>query len=174
MLFLSGCAPMPTKIVFDGGDVDTSVHTTSPVPVRHATALDADGKRLDPQPAMSWSVDRPDVITLEGGTLIPVHDGVARIEARVGELRASYTLTVELDSRESAGARPPYSNSNCPTSTFGNGVYVFGCGKDDFPYALSKFLETRHLGISAVSPLIERTGGYTIANSYLVVTRPNE
>lgn len=174
LLALLACAPEPASIVFDGGGSAVTVHDGYSIPVRHATVLDKDGKAFDPQPHVRWDVDNTDVVTLDDETLTPRNDGVAKVEASVGEVRASYTLTVELNGKASAETRLSPPHESCPVTNFGSGVYVFGCDAKRFPGALAEYLGTHRLVVTSVSPLVENGGRYTTANSYLVITRPNE
>lgn len=182
MLFLflfPGCAPEPASITFDGGNEGVVVHARDGVPVKRAVVHDRDGKALDPQPYLTWSVDRPDVVALNGGTLVPVGDGVAHVEASIpGYLSASYAFEVELaDTRmpEATRATTPYSV--CPVTNYGNGVLTFTCNDRDFPRGLAAYLaEHGTPTVTAVSPLVRVTSNdipeRALVTTYLVVTEP--
>jgi len=177
-LLSAGCAPTPASIAFDGGDAQIVIHAMDNVPLRRAIVLDADGKILDPQPSptmMSWTVTPASVATLDTHMVKPVGNGQATVEAKIGDAHGKYVLTVDLDDGEPTNTKPPSTSyTNCPAADYGNGVYVFGCDKGNFPSALTDFLKTHAVVVSAVSPLVEYMGGgRTEANSYLVVTRPN-
>lgn len=103
-LALTGCSPTPASIKFDGEPTAT-VHTLDAQPVKKATVLDADGKALDPQPTdLSWSVNPATVATLDKTNVKPVGNGEATVEAKVGEVKASYKFIVALpDKVEIAG-----------------------------------------------------------------------
>jgi len=171
---LPACAPVPASITFDGGGERVTVRSRDGVPLKRALVRDADNKPLDPQPIVSWSVDRPDVAMIRDGALIPVGDGVAKIEARGGDLAlASYTVAVELEDNGLRETRPGPSASwkatqysDCLVATYGSNVMTFTCGdRRDFPRGLAAYLaEHGSLTVTVVSPL---------DGSYLVVTRPN-
>lgn len=104
-LSLTGCgAPAPADITFDG--TQTAVHTTDAAPVLKATAVDATGKALEPQPEIAWSVDPADtVVKLDGSNIVPVANGTAHVTAAVGELKKSYDFVVAMpDKVEITGA----------------------------------------------------------------------
>ncbi len=103
-LALTGCSPTPASIKFDGEPTAT-VHTLDAQAVKKATVLDADGKALDPQPTdLSWSVSPATVATLDKTNVKPVGNGEATVEAKVGEVKASYKFVVALpDKVEIAG-----------------------------------------------------------------------
>lgn len=103
-LALTGCSPTPASIKFDG-EPTTTVHTLDAQAVKKATVLDADGKALDPQPTdLSWSVNPATVATLDKTNVKPVGNGEATVEAKVGEVKASYKFIVALpDKVEIAG-----------------------------------------------------------------------
>ncbi len=104
-LALTGCSPTPASIKFDGEPTAT-VHTLDAVPVKKATVLDADGKALEPQPTteLSWSVTPATVATLDKANVKPVGNGDATVEAKVGDVKASYKFVVALpDKVEIAG-----------------------------------------------------------------------
>jgi len=95
-LVLTGCSPTPASIKFDG-EPTTTVHTLDAQAVKKATVLDADGKALDPQPTdLSWSVNPATVATLDKTNVKPVGNGEATVEAKVGEVKASYKFVVAL------------------------------------------------------------------------------
>jgi uncharacterized protein YjdB len=103
-LSLTGCgAPAPASITFDG--TQAAVHDLTAVPALKASAVDAEGKALEPQPELTWSVDPVDtVVKLEAGNITPVANGTAHITATVGEVKASYDFVVALpDKVEIAG-----------------------------------------------------------------------
>ncbi len=100
-LTLTGCAPTPASIKFDGEPTAT-VHTLDAVAVKKATVLDADGKALDPQPAateLSWSVTPATVATLDKTNVKPVGNGDATVEAKIGDVKASYKFVVALPNK---------------------------------------------------------------------------
>jgi hypothetical protein len=98
-----GCAPTPASIKFDG-DAKVTVHKLDQVDVLKATVLDADGKAIEPQPSLTWSVGPDTVAKLEGAKVAPIGNGDATVTAAVGEVKANYTFTVALpDKVEVAG-----------------------------------------------------------------------
>jgi peptidyl-tRNA hydrolase len=98
-----GCAPTPASIKFDG-DAKVTVHKLDQVEVNKATVLDAEGKALEPQPALTWTVGPDTVAKLEGTKVAPVGNGEATVTAAVGEVKANYTFVVALpDKIEIAG-----------------------------------------------------------------------
>lgn len=98
-----GCAPTPASIKFDG-DAKVTVNKLEQVDVLKATVLDADGKAIEPQPALTWSVTPDTVAKLEGAKVAPVANGEATVTAAVGEVKANYTFVVALpDKVEIAG-----------------------------------------------------------------------
>lgn len=102
-LLLAGCAPQPAKITFDG-EPTTTVHALDALPVQNASVLAEDGKAIEPMPTLTWTVGPDSVAKLEGTQIIPVGNGEAKIEAKVGAVTGSYTLVVALpDSVEIAG-----------------------------------------------------------------------
>ncbi len=92
---LTACAPVPASIKFDG-EATVTVHTLEGVNINKATVLDAEGKALDPQPTMVWSVTPATVATLAGTTVTAVADGEATVEAKVGEIKGAYKFVVAL------------------------------------------------------------------------------
>ncbi|MDP2305230.1 MAG: Ig-like domain-containing protein [Pseudomonadota bacterium] len=98
-----GCAPTPASIKFDG-DAKVSVHKLDQVGVLKATVLDADGKAIEPQPALAWTVTPDSVAKLEGAKVTPIANGEATVAASVGTVKAQYTFVVALpDKVEIAG-----------------------------------------------------------------------
>lgn len=103
LAMLVGCAPVPASIKFEGEPVVT-VHGMDAVDVNKATVLDADGKAIEPQPALTWTVSPDAVAKLEGTKVTPVANGEASVEAKVGEVKSSYKFVVALpDKVEVAG-----------------------------------------------------------------------
>lgn len=98
-----GCAPTPASIKFDG-DAKVTVNTLDKVDALKATVLDAEGKAIEPQPALTWTVSPDTVAKLEGTQVAPVANGEATVTAAVGEVKANYTFVVALpDKVEIAG-----------------------------------------------------------------------
>ncbi len=103
LLAFLACSPVPASIKFDG-EATTTVHNMDVVAVNKATVMDKDGKAIDPQPALSWAVTPATVATLAGAKVTPVANGEASVEAKVGEIKASYKFVVALpDKVEIAG-----------------------------------------------------------------------
>jgi hypothetical protein len=103
LALLVGCAPTPASIKFDG-DAKVTVHKLDQVDYLKATVLDAEGKAIEPQPALSWTVTPDTVAKLEGMKVAPVANGEATVTAAVGEVKANYTFVVALpDKVEIAG-----------------------------------------------------------------------
>lgn len=106
-LSLVGCgAPAPADITFEGKQ--DAVHTMDATPVLKATAVDAEGKPLDPQPQIAWSVEPADtVVKLDGSNIVPVANGTAKVHAKVGDLDKSYDYVVAMpDKVEISGNTP--------------------------------------------------------------------
>ena len=103
-LVLTGCAPTPASIKFEG-DATVTVHSLDAVAVKKATVLDAEGKAIEPQPTdLSWSVNPATVATLDKTMVKPVGAGEATVEAKLGDVKASYKFIVALaDKVEIAG-----------------------------------------------------------------------
>ena len=100
---LIGCSPAPDSIKFDG-EATVTVHTTDAVAVNKATVLDKDGKALDPQPAVTWAISPDSVAKLDATKVVPVANGEATVEAKVGEIKGAYKFVVALpDKVEIAG-----------------------------------------------------------------------
>ncbi len=98
-----GCAPTPASIKFDG-DATVSVNKLDQVDVLKATVLDAEGKAIEPQPALTWTVTPDSVAKLEGAKVTPVANGEATVTAAVGEVKNKYAFIVALpDKVEIAG-----------------------------------------------------------------------
>ena len=98
-----GCAPTPASIKFDG-DAKVTVHKLDQVDALKATVLDAEGKAIEPQPELTWTVTPATVAKLEGKKVAPVANGEATVAAAVGEVKAQYTFVVALpDKVEIAG-----------------------------------------------------------------------
>lgn len=98
-----GCAPTPASIKFDG-DAKVTVHTLDKVDVSKATVLDAEGKAIEPQPTLTWTVGPDTVAKLEGTQVAPVGNGEATVTAAIGEVKSNYTFVVALpDKVEIAG-----------------------------------------------------------------------
>ena len=103
VLGLLACTPEPASIKFEGADSIT-VNTLDVVAVSKATVLDKDGKALDPQPTLTWSVSPDSVAKLDGAKVTPVASGEAKVEAKVGEVKGAYKFVVALpDKLEIAG-----------------------------------------------------------------------
>lgn len=116
-----GCAPTPASIKFDG-DAKVTVNKLDQVDYLKATVLDADGKAIEPQPALSWSVTPDSVAKLEGMKIAPVANGEATVAAAVGEIKASYTFVVALPDKVeiagyTAGSAWPVGQSAMLTAT---------------------------------------------------------
>lgn len=92
---LIGCAPQPASISFDGQQPVT-VHKLDAVAPLKATVKDAEGKALETQPAISWSVNPAAVAKLDKDKIVPVGNGEATIEAKVGEVKGTYKFVVAL------------------------------------------------------------------------------
>ena len=100
---LMGCSPTPAKITFDGEQTVT-VHNLDAVAVNKANVLDAEGKKIEPQPTITWSVNPATVAKLDKDKVVPVATGEAMVEAKVGEVKGSYKFVVALpDKVEVAG-----------------------------------------------------------------------
>lgn len=93
LLALIACSPEPASIKFDG-EPTVTVHTMDAVAVNKATVMDKDGKALEPQPQIAWSVTPDTVAKLDGAKVTPVAAGEASVEAKVGEIKASYKFVV--------------------------------------------------------------------------------
>lgn len=93
LLALVACSPEPASIKFDG-EPTVTVHTMDAVAVNKATVMDKDGKALEPQPQIAWSVTPDTVAKLDGAKVTPVAAGEATVEAKVGEIKASYKFVV--------------------------------------------------------------------------------
>ena len=89
----TACSPEPATIKFDG-EPTVTVNTMDAVDVSKATVLDKDGKALEPQPALAWSVTPATVAKLDGAKVTPVAAGEATVEAKVGEIKANYKFVV--------------------------------------------------------------------------------
>lgn len=182
ILFL-GCAPAPASITFDNDQAD-SAHDKYGVPVRRAIVRDAEGRSIEPQPYLTWSVDNTEVVRLANETLIPISNGVANVEARVGELSSSYPFTVELDGdrtpkvERTSNATGPATYDACAVISQGKGVLTFVCDDKTFPRGLAAYIaEHDTLTVTAVSPLVRVAENdireRALVTTYLVVTRPN-
>lgn len=88
---MMGCGQSPADVKF-AGDPSVTVHTTDPVAVQTATVLDAEGKALEAQPEVKWSVSPDTVAKLEGDKVVPVANGTAKVKAC-----ATDTLCKEYD-----------------------------------------------------------------------------
>jgi hypothetical protein len=77
---LVGCGQVPADVKF-AGDEKVTVYTTDAVQVQGATVNDKDGKALDPQPELKWSVSDESVAKLEGDKLTPVKSGATQVKA---------------------------------------------------------------------------------------------
>lgn len=95
---LTACSPEPANIKFDG-EATVTVNTMDAVDVSKATVLDKDGKALEPQPALSWSVTPDTVAKLDGAKVTPVGAGEATVEAKVGEIKSAYKFVVALPNK---------------------------------------------------------------------------
>ncbi|MFZ5479708.1 MAG: Ig-like domain-containing protein [Myxococcota bacterium] len=103
LLALFACSPEPASIKFDG-EPTVTVHAMDAVAVQKATVLDADGKALEPQPTLTWTVNPPAVAKLDGAKVAPVANGEATVEAAVGAVKNQYKFVVALpDKVEIAG-----------------------------------------------------------------------
>jgi hypothetical protein len=103
LALFAGCSPEPASIKFDG-PATVTVHSTDAVEVAKATVMDKDGKALETQPMITWSVTPPAVAKLEGTKITPIANGDATVQAMVGEVKGSYKFQVALpDKIEIAG-----------------------------------------------------------------------
>ncbi len=82
-------AAVPASIRLDAAPTLT-VRALDAVPVSKATVLDKDGKPLDPQPPVAWSVEPSAVANLKGTQIVPVGNGEATVKASVGEITSTY------------------------------------------------------------------------------------
>jgi len=103
-LVLTGCAPTPASIKFDG-EPTVTVHSMDAVALKKATILDAEGKAIEPQPAgLTFAVTPATVATLDKTMVTPAGAGEATVEAKLGDVKASYKFIVALpDAVEIAG-----------------------------------------------------------------------
>jgi len=94
---LVGCAPQPASIVLDTTAAST-VYETAPVALPTAKVLDAGGAAIEPAPVVTWSTSDGALATVDGatGTVTPIAEGTVEIVATVGEVKASWPLTVVL------------------------------------------------------------------------------
>jgi hypothetical protein len=118
---LVGCSPEPASIKFNGEPTMT-VHTLDAVDVEKATVMDKDGKALDPQPTVSWTVNPPTVAKLDGAKVVPVGNGDASVTAQVGEVKNQYKFVVALPDKVeiagyTAGTPWPVGQSTTLTAT---------------------------------------------------------
>lgn len=121
LALLVGCAPTPASIKFDG-DAKVTVHKLDAVAVNKATVLDAEGKAIDPQPALTWTVTPDSVAKLDGTNVAPVANGEATVTAAVGEVKGTYTFVVALPDKieiagYTAGSAWPVGQSAMLTAT---------------------------------------------------------
>lgn len=85
------------SIVFASGD-DQVVRTKEGIRLRTATVRGMDGRPLDPQPVITWSVSPPEVARLNNrGRLVPVANGEAVVEAAIGGVRGQYRVQVNVE-----------------------------------------------------------------------------
>lgn len=167
---LPACAPEPASIVFDGGQEEVVVYSRNGIPVKRAIVRDLDGKPLNPQPYVAWNVDHADVVTLRDETLFPAGDGVATVEARVGQVSARYTVTVDLGNETGAEVERGIPYSGCPVTDYGHGVLTFQCGDREFPRGLATYLAAHGSPeVTAVSPLV-RVASNDVTERALVTT----
>ena len=93
---LVGCGQVPANVKF-AGDEKMMVYTTDAVPVNAATVNDKDGKALEKQPELKWSVSDESVAKLDGGKLTPVKSGTTKVKACVTDtLCKDYSFQVAL------------------------------------------------------------------------------
>jgi ethanolamine utilization protein EutQ (cupin superfamily) len=103
LALLVGCTPEPASIKFDG-EAKVTVNAKDAVDVQKASVLDADGKAIDPMPALTWSVAPDSVAKLEGTKITPIGNGEATVTAAVGDVKGTYAFVVALpDKVEVAG-----------------------------------------------------------------------
>ena len=92
---LVGCGQTPADITFAGEPMMT-VHTTDAVAANVATVVDAEGKKLETQPAVVWTVTPDSVAKLDGDKIVPVADGDAKVKACAGEICSEYDFKVAM------------------------------------------------------------------------------
>lgn len=77
---LLGCGQTPAEVKF-AGDETVTVYAVDAVAPNAATVLDKDGKPLETQPALTWTVAPDSVAKLEGDKVVPVASGKATVKA---------------------------------------------------------------------------------------------
>src|SRR5262245_41192358 len=93
---LFGCGQVPAAVKFTGDD-KLVVYTVDSMKVQAATVDDKDGKAMETQPELKWSVSDADVAKLEGDQLTPLKSGTTTVKACVmDKVCGQYTVQVAL------------------------------------------------------------------------------
>lgn len=92
---LIGCGQVPAEVKF-AGEENVTVYTTDAVAPNAATVLDKEGKALETQPALTWTVAPDSVAKLEADKIVPVASGKATVKACAGEVCKEYGFVVAL------------------------------------------------------------------------------
>ncbi|MEQ1568505.1 MAG: Ig-like domain-containing protein [Myxococcota bacterium] len=100
---LVGCGQVPAAVQF-AGDEKVTVYGTDAVAVQAATVNDKDGKALDKQPELKWTVSDEAVAKLEGDKLTPLKSGNAMVKACATDtVCKEYTFVVALPEKVVVG-----------------------------------------------------------------------
>jgi hypothetical protein len=93
---LLGCGQVPAEVKF-AGDEKVVVYGKDAVAVQAVTVNDKDGKAMEKQPELKWSVADDSVAKLEGDKLVPQKSGSTAVKACVMDsLCKEYTFQVAL------------------------------------------------------------------------------
>jgi Bacterial Ig-like domain (group 2) len=101
---LVGCAPQPASIQFDGA-TPAAVYTMDNIALPVAKVMDAQGKAIEPAPAVTWTVEQADLAKIEGTNLTPTAEGKVTVVATLGTVKQSFMVDVVVpDSVKISGA----------------------------------------------------------------------
>lgn len=94
--------PEPATVRLEGpAAVTTTLRDAVPLP--DVTVLAADGAPIDPPPPIAWTVEPSSVAVVVDGYLVPTALGGARVDARVREAHAGFTVVVRERERGPGG-----------------------------------------------------------------------
>ena len=111
---LVGCGQVPAEVKF-AGDEKVTVYAKDAVPVLAATVNDKDGKALDKQPELKWSVSDDSVAKLDAGKLTPQKAGTAQVKACATDtVCKEYTFVVALPDKVASAAPRAWSGRSVP------------------------------------------------------------
>jgi hypothetical protein len=88
--------PRESSVTFEGG-APTTATARAPIDLRRPVVLDQHGDPLEEQPTTHLSLSPEGLAVLDGGKLVPIHDGSVDVVATTDDgARGAYTVTLDL------------------------------------------------------------------------------